>query len=130
MNTLTLESVQNDFQHWRQHKPYLRSPTPAQLRDKALSLRDQYSVAAICKALGITRAMFQTWQGLATEAMCEAPTPVEFVVLPTQADDRCDLANALQLTVTRSSGEQWCLQGDPSAEQLRTIVAALTGGAP
>ena len=48
MNTPTLESVQNDFQQWRQHKPYLRSSTPADLRDKALSLRGQYSVPAIC----------------------------------------------------------------------------------
>ena len=128
MNTPTLESVQNDFQQWRQHKPYLRSSTPADLRDKALSLRGQYSVPAICKTLGITRSMLQTWLDAATEPPREAQAPIEFVVLPTPTDDRCDKAKELELTITRVGGDQWCLRGDPSAEQLHTFVTALTGG--
>ena len=131
MNTPTLESVQNDFRQWRQHKPYLRSPAPTDLRSKALSLRSQHPVAAICKALEITRPMFQAWLGTATEPPDEAQAPVEFVVLPTTpTDDRCDQTKNLQLTVTRVSGDQWCLRGDPSTEQLHTFVTALTGGAP
>ena len=102
MNTPTLESVQNDFQQWRQHKPYRCSSTPADLRHKALSLRHQHSVPAICKALGITRPMFQTWLDAATEPSREGLAPVEFVVLPTTlTDNPCDPANGLQLTVTR-----------------------------
>ena len=130
MNTPTLESVQNDFRQWRQHKPYLRSSTPTDLRGKALSLRSQHSVAAICKALAITRPMFQAWLDAATEPAEEAQAPVEFVVLPSPTDDPCDPTTALELTITRVSGDQWCLRGDPSAEQLRALVTALTGGAP
>ena len=130
MNTPTLESVQNDFRQWRQHKPYLRSPTPTDLRSKALSLRSQHSVAAICKTLEITRPMLQAWRDAATAPSDEAQAPIEFVVLPKPTDDRCDKAKELELTITRVSGDQWCLRGDPSAEQLHALVTALTGGAP
>ena len=35
MQTATLESVQAEFQHWRRHRPYPRSPIPSVLREKA-----------------------------------------------------------------------------------------------
>ena len=74
--------------------------------------------------------MFQAWLDAATEPSDETQAPVEFVVLPTPTVDQCDTAKALELTITRVSGDQWCLRGDPSAEQLRALVTALTGDAP
>ena len=82
MNPPTLESVQTDFHHWREYRPYRRSPTPPALREKALSLRDQHSVNAICIALGITRRMLLNWQSPPPAPQRQAPEPVEFVVLP------------------------------------------------
>ncbi len=126
----TLESVQQDFQHWRQQRPYRRSPTPAALRDQALLLREQHSVAAICEALGITRCMLRRWRGQVTVPEPVPTAPVEFVVLPTEPESAGDRSGGgLQLTLTRAGGDQWSLRGEPSAEQLRAFVSALAGGA-
>lgn len=128
MNTPTLDAVQADFQRWRQHRPYLRSPAPTELRDKALLLRERHSTAAICKALGITRRMLQNWQGQTAGSEPERPEPIEFVVLPPAADATHQGTRDLQLSLTQASGDQWCLRGDPSVDQLHAFVAALAGG--
>ena len=129
MNTPTLESVQADFHHWREHRPHRRSPTPPALRHKALSLRDQHSVNAICVALGITRRMLLGWQNPASapQRQRQTPEPVEFVVLPTEAEKPHGESQPLQLSLTQASGDHWCLSGDPSAEQLHAFVSALAG---
>ena len=128
MNTPTLESVQADFHHWREQRPNRRSPTPAALRSKALSLRDQHSVNAICIALGITRRMLLNWQCQKPAYHTSASEPVEFVMLPAKAENPRAESQHLQLSLTQASGDHWCLSGNPSAEQLQAFVSVLAGG--
>lgn len=129
MQTTTLESVQAEFQQWRQQRPYLRSPIPSLLREKALSLRDRYPSSAICKTLRITERMLLTWQDAAMPAVPVSPAPLEFVVLPAGEEAPGHEAATLQLSFTQPGGEQWCLRGNPSAEQLRVLVSTLKGEA-
>jgi hypothetical protein len=129
MQTATLESVQAEFQHWRQHRPYLRSPIPSVLRAKALSLRDQYATPAICKALSITERMLIAWEDAATPAEPLSPAPLAFVALPTGEEAGCRDATTLALSCTQPGGIQWCLRGNPSPEQLRVLVSAIKGEA-
>ena len=130
MNTPTLESIQADFHHWREHRPHRRSPTPPELRDKALSLRDQHSTNAICRALGITRRMLLNWQNPPSALQHQTSAPVEFVRVPAEAEEPHSESHPLQLSLSQASGNHWCLKGDPSAEQLRAFVSALAGAAP
>lgn len=129
MQTATLESVQAEFQHWRQHRPYPRSPIPSVLREKALSLRDQHSAPEICKALGITERMLLAWQGAAMPAVPLPPAPLEFVALPAGEEAPRGEAATLQLSFTQPGGGQWSLRGNPSTEQLQVFVSALRGAA-
>ena len=128
MNIPTLESVQADFHHWREQRPSRRSPTPTALRSKALSLRDQHSVNAICIALGITRRMLLDWQRQMPAERSSASEPTEFVMLPAEAESPRGKSEHLQVSLTQASGDHWCLSGNPSAEQLQSFVSALSGG--
>lgn len=130
MQTPTLESVQAELQQWRQRRPYLRSPIPSVLRQKALSLRDRHPAPAICKALGITEHMLLAWQDTAMPAVPVSPAPLEFVALPAGEEEAPGHeAATLQLSLTQPGGEQWCLRGNPSPEQLRVLVSTLKGEA-
>ena len=129
MQTTTLESVRAELQHWRQHRPYLRSPIPPTLREKALSLRDQHPAAEICKALGITERMLLAWQDAAMPAVPLSPAALEFVALPAGAEALRGEAATLQLSFTQPGGGEWCLRGNPSTEQLQVFVSALRGAA-
>ena len=130
MNTTpTLESVQAAFQQWRQHKPYLRSRIPAELRDQALALLTQHSPGDICKALSITRGMFLAWQGHAAPPRNATSEPIEFVTLPSAPAIASHSSEPLTLALTQANGDHWSLQGDPSVEQLHAFVTALSGGA-
>ena len=128
MNTIpTLKSVQAAFAQRRQHKPHLRSPFHGELRDQALPLQAHCAPGVICKALGISRGMLQSWQGHSALPPSTTAEPLEFVLLPTEPP-RAE-TERLQLALTRANGDRWCLQGDPSAEQLRAFVTALSGAA-
>ena len=128
--TPTLEAVRAEFEQWRQNKPYLRSPTPNELKSRALALLAHHSPGDICKALGITRSMLKTWQGPIRPDSAAAAEIIEFVALPIEplpAPPRSGTPVSLALTL--ANGDHWCLRGDPSAEQLSAFVAALSGGA-
>jgi hypothetical protein len=127
--TPTLEAVQAEFRQWRQHKPYLRSPTPNELKGRALALLAHHSPVDVCKALGITRCMLKTWQGPVRPDSAATAETIEFVTLPIEPLPAPRPGTPVTLALTLANGDHWSLQGDPSAEQLSAFFAALSGGA-
>lgn len=125
--TPTLESVQAEFKQWRRNKPYLRARTPDELRDQVLTLLPHHSHSDLCKILGMSRSMLQGWEDHANSQPTAVAEPIEFVALALESPPTSRPAESLTLALTQANGDHWCLQGDPSVEQLRTFVATLSG---
>jgi hypothetical protein len=127
--TVTLESVQADFQQWRQHKVSPKSRIPDELRQKALALLADHPSSQLQKALGVSHAMLKAWAGKTAQNGANLPQPIEFVTLPVEQNPASCPANALQLEVTHPNGDRWGLQGNLSPSLLSAFVRALSGGA-
>jgi hypothetical protein len=123
MNTKpTLESVQADFQLWRQNKSSPRTRVPENLKRKAVALLGATSPGKITKALGISRAMLKAWQSPRAQNS-DTTAAMEFVSLPLAPPSAT--RDSIQLDLTQRNGNHWCLQGNISASQLNAFVCAL-----
>ncbi len=127
-NNVTLESVQSDFQKWRDTKSSSRSRIPDDLKTKAASLLTDIKPGKITKALGISSVMLNTWAGVTTKNT-GTPREVEFITLPLDANTTP--SEDLTLSITQPNGNQWRLQGNVSEPQLALFIqtiGTLTGG--
>ena len=77
--SLTLETVQAEFQHWRDNKANPKSRVPAQLKQSAVALCESYSSAIIVSALGINSTMLNRWGKQIAESSDPLNTGVEFM---------------------------------------------------
>ena len=127
-NSVTLESVQSDFQQWRATKSSTRSRIPDDLKTKAASLLTDMKSGKITKALGISSVMLNTWAGVTTKDTGRS-REVEFIALA--PDTNATPTEELTLSITQPNGNQWCLQGNVSESQLALFIqtiGTLTGG--
>jgi hypothetical protein len=120
----TLESVQADFQLWRQNKSSPRTRVPENLKRKAVALLGATSPGKITKALGISRAMLTAWQSPRAQNS-DTTAAMEFVSLPLAPPSATSNGDSIQLDLTQLNGNHWCLQGNISASQLNAFVCAL-----
>ena len=132
MNTkLTLESVQADFQLWRQNKSSPRNRIPENLKQKAVALLNETAPGKITRTLGISRAMLTSWVD-PKAPLSDAMTAIEFVALPLEPQVGACNDDHLTLDFTQPNGNHWRLQGKVSSSQLNAFVRAvglLSGGA-
>jgi len=126
MNTQrTLESVQAEFQQWRQNKPSQQSQIPENLRQDALALLADMSPGRITKALSISSAQLKAWSGSHLQSS-HKKTTLDFVTLhPEPAPDTSD-GDELCLEFTQPDGNHWRLQGKVSTSQLTTFIRTLS----
>jgi len=125
-----LESLQSDFQHWRQNKTGLRTRIPEPLRERAVNLLSKTSISKITKAAGISSAMLKSWAGKTTQKQV-VPASVEFTTLQVDLPPASDNED-ITLNFTPASGGQWSLQGCANSAQLSAFINAvsrLPGGA-
>lgn len=123
-----LESLQSDFQHWRQNKTGLRTRVPEHLRKRAVNLLSETAISKITKAAGISSAMLKSWADKQKQSM---PAPVEFTTLQVDLPSASDNED-ITLNFTPASGGQWSLQGCANGAQLSAFINAvsrLPGGA-
>ena len=122
---LTLESVQADFQQWRQNKPSQQSQIPENLRQDAVALLADMTSGRLTKALNISYAQLRAWSGSSVQRNCKKATP-EFVALhPEPSQDTSD-RNELSLEFTQPDGNLWRLKGKISTSQLTTFIHTLS----
>lgn len=122
MNTQhTLESVQADFQRWRQNKTSPRSRVPENMKRSAVSLLADLPSGKITKTLGISHTMLKTWAGQKVKNS-DTTTAIEFVSLPVDPHPITQGDENLVLDFTQPNGNHWCLQGQVSASQLDTFI--------
>jgi len=105
--TLSLESVVNQFASWRANRQ-MREPTPRVLQQQAVTLKSTYPVGKIVIALGINNNALKRWSA----KLCDNRSP-DFIELPPPMpeDDRglsesrtiCELPNGIRLTFTGSA---------------------------
>ena len=125
----TLESVQAEFQQWRQNKVSPQDRIPDELRQKTLALLADHPSSYIQKALSVSHAMLKAWAGKTAEVRTKIPQSIEFVTLPMEQKPANGIADALNLEVTQPNGDHWNLQGTMSPALLNAFVSALSGGA-
>jgi hypothetical protein len=122
---LTLESVQTDFQQWRQNKPPQQSQIPENLRQDAVELLTDMTPGRITKALNISYAQLRAWSGSNVQRSCKKASP-DFVALhPEPSPETCD-SNELSLEFTQPDGHHWRLQGKVTTSQLTTFIRTLS----
>lgn len=122
---LTLESVQADFQLWRQNKSSPRIRIPENLKKKAVALLTETSPGQITKTLGISRAMLKTWEAQRAQNS-DTMDAIEFVALKLEPPPATDNGDNLKLDLTQTNGNHWCLQGKVSPSQLSAFVHAVS----
>lgn len=134
-SSLTLESVQAEFQQWRQQKRTRGSRVPDELRRKALALRGQVKTSQLVSALGLSGSTLKQWSGEKNNETPPANPPAEFVALPIDlpttaipaiASQKTPSTQQLQLSCESGNGLRWCLQGDIHHEQLSAFIHAVT----
>jgi len=121
---LTLESVQADFQQWRQNKPSQQSQIPENLRQDAVALLTDLSSGRITKALSISYAQLRAWSGSNFQCSVKKTAP-EFVTLHPEPSQDISDSNELSLEFTQPDGNLWRLQGKVSTSQLTTFIRTL-----
>ena len=123
-----IESLQSDFQHWRQNKTGLRTRVPEHLRKRAVNLLSETAISKITKAASISSAMLKSWADKQKPSM---PAPAEFTTLQVDLPPTPDNED-ITLSFTPASGGQWCLQGCVNSAQISTFINAVSsfpGGA-
>ncbi len=130
---LTLDTVQAEFEHWRQQKTSPQSRVPEDLKRKAVELCADYSSNKIIRALKIPPKRFSQWCSVSDNSCVKVPETT-FLSVPSAAlaasqgqQQLKPLApsSAIQVTGSHTNGLQWCLQGEFTPEQLHAVVSAL-----
>jgi hypothetical protein len=133
MTQLTLDSVQHDFQVWRNARTG-KSQIPKSLWDKALQLLEQYPISHVTKALHLSGGQVSAKRKEQRKKNSEAlpiTRPVNFVELnmplPTSCDTRV-ASSGSKLEIKRADGAVLVIEG--LAEQaLFQVLSQFTEGA-
>ena len=128
---LTLDVVQAQFEQWRQQKKSPQCRVPADLKNNALALRDQYTEQDITKVLKIPPARFQSWEQQPLQRLNDNAHAPNFVslapeLIATPPDAMTDSPNTIQFTCTHANGTQWQLRGKFTVQQLSAVVTTLS----
>jgi hypothetical protein len=130
---LTLETLQADFRHWREHKPSPRSQVPKDLRNKVLAIKHSVKISQLTQALGVNSSMIKSWATKENALLNSADQPPKFISLPADSTARTHQegtlpaathTNQAQLSFEVSNGRRWCLQGDLNPQQITAFINA------
>ncbi|MCX4025027.1 hypothetical protein [Spartinivicinus marinus] len=121
MSVPTLEAVASTFKTWRTNRTHGRRKIPAELRQQAVALLNDYPVSLVINTLGLSHSALKRWQQPPDEAK-SADTPFITLPEPTQA------SSSLCVTLCLANDTQLVIQGELSSEQLGVIVRELQPG--
>jgi transposase-like protein len=127
MTKHTLESVQADFQQWRQTKLGPRSRIPESLKQKAVALLTEVSPSKISTAINVSNAMLKAWAAQNQQDGNPA-SGVKFVALSPDTQPATSEGDGFKLDATMPNGNHWSLQGQVSVSLLETFISAVSGG--
>jgi len=119
-NTLTLDSVQAAFSHWREQRLKRNEPIPEVLRQQALALCEHYPITQIINALGLNHSHLKAWQQ-------QAEDYPEFVALTAPALPSAP-DTLLTVTLRNLQGVQLEMSG-LNTQQLCALVTTFSQGA-
>ena len=135
-NTVSLDSVQQAFEHWRCNRTQ-RRVTPLPLRKQAVLLMANHKRVHICKALRINDQALKQWasesgraehSGLHEHPPRDTSTQGKFVELPARQAHSADAMNVRAATTLRIElVNGTVISTDQSFTLEQILIAASTG---
>lgn len=118
MKQYTLQAVKEAFQSWRALRSG-KTPTPDYLKERVLTLIDQYPKQVICKELQINHRALKSWQ----EELVQGN---EFITLPEDTDNS---KAPLSIKIRTPQGLECELSGSIKPSYLAALIKSMnTGG--
>lgn len=113
-----LPTVVTAFEHWRSNRNGRQVPTPAALREQAVTLLNHYSSSQIATALRISGSQLKQWQNSAAPT----ETKTQFIHLPISTSPT---QSAVTVELCFTSGDQMQLSGVINSDMLVSLIGAM-----
>ena len=112
-NSLTIETVQEQFRAWRSNRVNKREPIPHHLWQAAAELCQKHCITHVCRQLRLS------FTDLKKRVRKEQPPAIHFM-----ERDRNSLSGRWQIECSRPDGSQLRVTADKHPLQIETIVRA------
>ena len=124
--SLTLETVTQNFEHWRTHRKSRKESTPMYLQEQAVALLENYPATEIAKALRISGANFKRWRSpLSATPAKKNNTFVELPGLQAHGSQSGLQSEHLKINLRNHDGIEVTLQGSLSPELLTALLKSI-----
>jgi hypothetical protein len=117
-NQKQISVVVTAFEQWRSNRNGRQAPTPATLREQAVSLLNTFSFSQITSALRISGSQLKQWRN-ALVLSEQTPQFVNLPVSPAPTD------SPFNVELCFASGDQLRLSGVVDRDVINTIIGAM-----